>query len=229
MLLKTSDSIEDVLDVSSESLTKLKEEATLIDMDVLMRYIRIFSELSNQVKYSSQKRVMIEIAFIKLCKPAMETNLDSVLDRISTIEKQLENGIQIKREASSIEEQPREKGKDSVKASVPLPKAISEDVKLVVSKWNSIIDGTSGRIKPYLKAAKLSVGNENKLLVVFSDSMADNMVNTPERKQELEQCIANSIGKQVEVDMKMLETGVSFEETYVDIQKVINMDIIIED
>lgn len=229
MLVKTSDNIEEVLDVSSESLTKLKEESTMIEMDVLMRYIRIFSELSNQVKYSSQKRVIIEIAFIKLCKPAMEINLDSVLDRISSIEKQLENGIQIKNMTTSIEEQPREKIKDIAKSSVPLPKAISEDVKTVVSKWKSIIEGTSGLIKPYLRAAKLSVGNENKLLVVFSDLMADGIVNTPERKQELEQCIANSIGKQVEVDMKMLETGTSFEETYVDIQKVINMDIVIED
>jgi DNA polymerase-3 subunit gamma/tau len=229
MLVKTSDNIEDVLDVSSESLERLKEEAKLIDMDVLMRYIRIFSELSNQVKYSSQKRVMIEIALIKLCKPAMETNIDSLLDRISSIEKQLENGIQVQTTSSVLEEVPKSKAVNSVKSTVPLPKAISEDVKNVVNKWKSIIEGMSGLVKPYLKAAKLSVGNDNRLLVVFSDLMADGIVNTPERKQELEDCIASSIGKKVDVDMKMLETGTSFEETYVDIQKVINMDIVIED
>jgi DNA polymerase-3 subunit gamma/tau len=229
MLVKTSDNIEDVLDVSSDSLDRLKEESNMIDMDVLMRYIRIFSELSNQVKYSTQKRVIIEIALIKLCKPAMEINLDSVLDRLSSIEKQLENGIQMNHNLSSKQEQLKGKLSQEAKPSIPLPKAISEDVKIVVNRWKSIIEGTSGLIKPYLRAAKLSVGNENKLLVVFSDLMADGIVNTPERKQELEDCIANNIGKKVDVDMKMLETGTSFEETYVDIQKVINMDIVIED
>ena len=51
-----------------------------------MRYIRIFSELSGQMRYASQKRVLLEIAFIKLTKPSMEQNLDSVLQRISELE-----------------------------------------------------------------------------------------------------------------------------------------------
>ena len=78
LLLKGSDDMEEVLDMSSENMALLKEEARLVEADVLMRYIRIFSELSNQVKYSSQKRILIEIAIIKLCKPAMETNMDSL-------------------------------------------------------------------------------------------------------------------------------------------------------
>ena len=69
LLLKGSDDMEEVLDMSSENMALLKEEARLVEADVLMRYIRIFSELSNQVKYSSQKRILIEIAIIKLCKP----------------------------------------------------------------------------------------------------------------------------------------------------------------
>lgn len=30
-----------------------------------MRFIRIFSELSNQIRYASQKRVLIELALIQ--------------------------------------------------------------------------------------------------------------------------------------------------------------------
>ncbi len=54
----------------------------MLEVETLMRYIRIFSDLSNQIRYATQKRVLVEIALIKLCRPAMETNLDSVLDRI---------------------------------------------------------------------------------------------------------------------------------------------------
>lgn len=229
MLVKTSDNIEDVLDVSTESLTRLKEETSMIELEVIMRYIRIFSELSNQVKYSTQKRVLLEIAFIKLCKPAMETNLDSIIDRINSIEKQLENGVSLSPSLQVPMEQMKEKTSNEVKKAVPLPKAVPDDIKNVVSHWKSIIEGVSGLVKPYLRSAKLSIGNDSKLLLVFSDLMADGIVNTPERKAELEECIASKIDKKVEVDMRMLETGTSFEETYVDIQKVINMDIVIED
>ena len=62
----------------------------MVDVETLMRYIRIFSDLSSQIRYSTQKRVLVEIALIKLCRPAMETNLDSVLDRLRVLEQRMD-------------------------------------------------------------------------------------------------------------------------------------------
>ncbi len=42
MLVQSSDDMEDVLDISTENLALLKEEAQMVDTDILMRYIRIF-------------------------------------------------------------------------------------------------------------------------------------------------------------------------------------------
>ena len=58
--------MEDVLDISADNLALLKEEAEMVDSEILMRYIRIFSELSNQIKYATQKRILIEINVIKI-------------------------------------------------------------------------------------------------------------------------------------------------------------------
>ena len=92
LLVKTSENAEEVIDVSSENLRQLGEESQRVEADTLMRYIRVFSELSNQLRYATQKRVLVEIGLIKLCRPAMETNLDSVLDRIRSLERQMEEG-----------------------------------------------------------------------------------------------------------------------------------------
>lgn len=93
LLVKTSDNIEDVLDVSTENMQQLQEEAGMVEADMLLRYIRIFSELSGQLKYAAQKRVFLEVALIKLCTPAMETSSDSILDRIRVLEEKLEQGV----------------------------------------------------------------------------------------------------------------------------------------
>ena len=93
MLLQGSDDMEDVLDISSENLALLKEEAQMVDGMVLMRYIRIFSDLSSQVRYAVQKRILVEIALIKLCKPEMERDYDSLAERVAQIEQKLEKGI----------------------------------------------------------------------------------------------------------------------------------------
>lgn len=49
-----------------------------------------FSELSGQLKYATQKRIMLEVALIKLCTPAMETKQDTILERIRAVEEKVE-------------------------------------------------------------------------------------------------------------------------------------------
>ena len=79
LLVKTSDDVSDlVIEVSSENMELLKEEASKVDEVILIRYIRILSELSNEIRYASRKRVLIEVGLIKLCRPEMEKNLDSI-------------------------------------------------------------------------------------------------------------------------------------------------------
>lgn len=42
LLVQTSDNMEDVLDMSTENLARLKEEAQMTEPEILLRYIRIF-------------------------------------------------------------------------------------------------------------------------------------------------------------------------------------------
>lgn len=91
LLLQSADDAEGLLDMSTENLKQLQEDAGKIDGETLMRYIRVFSELSNQLRYASQKRVLVEVALIKLTRPSMEANLDSVLERLSQLEAQVED------------------------------------------------------------------------------------------------------------------------------------------
>ena len=65
LLVKTSDNIEDVLDVSTENMQQLQEEAGMVESDMLLRYIRIFSELSGQLKYAAQDMISISLSNLK--------------------------------------------------------------------------------------------------------------------------------------------------------------------
>ena len=96
MLVKASDDMEEVLDVSTENLNQLREEAAWIRNDTLMRYIRIFSELSNSIRYATNKRVQIEMALIKLCRPEAERDELSLVERIRKLERMMEQGIAVR-------------------------------------------------------------------------------------------------------------------------------------
>lgn len=224
LLVKTSDAdIEDVIDVSSDNLAKLREEAESMEAEKIMRYIRIFSELSGQVKYATQKRILIEMTLIKLCKPAMETTNDAVVARIQDLEEKMEKGIvqTVPVAIQSTETVAVEK--------VPLPKAIPEEIKEVVSNWFAIVAQTSPPLKVYLKNAKLSLGGDNSLVVVVEDGLPYDYLSNPENQSRVEDMISNHIQKEVKIRVQRVEQGHRFEESYVDLAQVINMEIEIED
>ena len=233
LLVKTSDNIEDVLDVSTENMLQLKEESEMIELDMLLRYIRVFSELSGQLKYATQKRVMLEVALIKLCTPAMETKQDSLLDRIRAVEEKVEKGLEA---AASMSERvvyvndaaPGQTNRAN-RVKPELPNAIPEDVQEVVKNFRSIADEASGMVRGYLKKARLSLGGDNRLMIVLPDSLAAQVVGREDHVQELESLIENKIGKKVEVEVRHVEEGRHFEDTFVDIEQKINMEITVED
>lgn len=136
LLVKSSDQMEDVLDMSSENLALLKEEADMIEGDVIMRYIRIFSDLSGQLKYAPQKRVLIEIALIKLCRPAMETTQDALTDRVAQLEKKVEEGVTVVAAAPAVQPASGSAPATPQKPKEPaqMPKAIPDDIRQVVKK-----------------------------------------------------------------------------------------------
>ena len=226
LLLKGSDDMEEVLDMSSENMALLKEEARLVEADVLMRYIRIFSELSNQVKYSSQKRILIEIAIIKLCKPAMETNMDSITDRLAKLEMKMEQGIPTAAPVNTAT-QPAEAA--APVSRPPMPKAIPEDVEQIVKNWNSILPKMSGVVRTYLKSAHLSLGGDDRLMIVLDDPVAAGYVEEEDHRNEIRQVISDYIEKEVEIQIQQNQSNRPFEESYVDLSQIINMDITIED
>jgi DNA polymerase III, subunit gamma and tau len=232
LLVKTSDQAMDIVDVSTEQLIILRQEAALTEADTLMRYIRVLSELSNQVKYATQKRVLVEIALIKLCKPAMEQNYDSILNRLSLIEKQLEQGVPVavtavSQDSSNTKGQTEKKEKE--KEPVILPSAIPEELQAVAKNWNRIITSVSSPIRAMMNSAKPSIGNGNTLLLVFTDELEKNFIDTEEHLNEITETIQKQIQKQVKVETKLRNLEQHNQDEVIDLTKIIKMDIEYED
>ncbi|MBD5516824.1 MAG: DNA polymerase III subunit gamma/tau [Lachnospiraceae bacterium] len=236
LLVKSSDDIEDVIDVSTDNLARLREEADMTEADAIMRYIRIFSELSGQIKYAAQKRILIEIALIKLCRPDMEKDYESIVERVRAVEEKIENGIAVVPEGGGYPAEGGTHGNGNqmtVGTPVerpPLPKAIPEDVQAVVDKWATIVGQTSMPMKQYLKDAGLSLGGDNKLMIVVEDGLAsDYFLKQEGHKELLVQTLSEAVGREIEVTIQSVPNRNAFLQNYVDLSQVIHMDIEVEE
>lgn len=76
----------EALEVSTDQLKLLQEKAAGIKENTLIRYIRILSDLLNELRYATSKRILVEVELMKMCRPQMETDQNSLLERIRQME-----------------------------------------------------------------------------------------------------------------------------------------------
>ncbi|MCR5716896.1 MAG: DNA polymerase III subunit gamma/tau [Lachnospiraceae bacterium] len=239
LLVKVAEHAEDVVDMSSENLARIREEAERADEQIIMRYIRVISELTGKLRQTSQKRVMIEITLIKLCRPQMEVSQDAILDRLRAVEEKLEQGAGVgnispellARAAAAAgggEDAPAQKVK-----TVPLPAAIPAEVQEVANQWSTIIMSIENPLKTYLKnAIPTTQGEANKLLVAFTNENTYHCVKDNQQidqKVLIEEAIAQVIHKSVEVEFKLQTPDQTFTAVPASGFDEIQMDIEIDD
>ncbi len=228
LLVKTTEDISDIIiEMSTENLAILQKEAADIDDQSLMRYIRVFSELSNQIRYATRKRVLIEIALIKLCKPEMEANLDSVISRIRMLEEKLERGV-VMEAAHPVAQKEAGKEPQAKKAPVILPEALPEDLKQAAASWKNVISQV-GRKAPalptVLQGATLGVDGNQGLLLVVTDPLDKDVIEREVHMQLIKDTFAGLLQKQVQISVRYLDRNKESMEEVPDLSKLIKMPI----
>lgn len=89
MLLKASEDLKDSLDLSADQLEMMLQDARSAELSEIMRDLRIMAELVDQIRYAANRRILTEMALIRLCVPAMDVDQDSQMVRIHAIEKNM--------------------------------------------------------------------------------------------------------------------------------------------
>ncbi|MCR5608709.1 MAG: DNA polymerase III subunit gamma/tau [Lachnospiraceae bacterium] len=231
MIIKSTQNTKDIVDMTEEKILELRNMAANVDVDTLMRYIRIFSELSNQLKYATQKRVVLEAAFIKMCKPQMEDNIESLNNRIAIIENKIENGIittgkAVAETEESIRKDSEEDKKEQLSAEEKkeLLDALPQEMQQIAAKWNDIVMKVSITIREFVKKAYPSVGNNNELILNFNDALAYEFVSKEAHLAEIADIVITTVNKNIVVKTNLSHKS-GDKNDMIDISKLINAEV----
>lgn len=247
LMVKTSENPSDAVDVSTEQMAELQEIGQSVEVDTLLRYIRVLSELSNQLRYTTQRRVLVEIGLVKLCRPQMEVSQDALLERIRVLEEKLEEWennppVQIGAQPGSVmyggavgSDPAAVQTKAAPQKEKP-PVAAPEDLQRIRADWRALVGQTDGMLKNMLNTAVPKYNGatgENKLFIEFTNPLAQNYVDRPDARQLMEDIIAKRYGKTVEVEMRIAgqnqTQGLSEISVDEQIREKIHMDVIVEE
>lgn len=235
LMVQSSGDLTDLVEASAEQLEVMRQEASGIDASVLMRYIRIFSDLSGQVRYSTQKRVLVEVALIKLCHPAMERNLDAVLNRLAILEQKVAKGVVVSSQSSGG----GAAGGDSDGISglqsgngvhvQPEQKAVSEDLRMIIDRWKQVTGDLTPSMAVMLRGAVISEGPDNQLIIALADDMRYGYFAEESHRQALESALSERVGKLVKVNAVPLNKTENVSQFIDPVQAFQGIDIVYED
>ena len=242
LIAKTTDEPGDMLDMSEENLAVLKEEAAGVDTETLMRYIRIFSELSGQLRYASQKRILVEIAFIKLTTPSMEQNLDSILQRITLLEQKMQEMPDNLQKLASLAPAAGQaaSSKTAVVETPPEPKTVSlppaqyEDLMLMRKEWRRIasLSQLVGSIRLSLPKTSVEPAGEGCLCIVCTDENTFGIINREPELKNLQEVVQEKYKKTLQFKVRLESSAVPQRTVYVsdeDLKNAIHTDVIVEE
>ena len=92
MMSRFAERLEDIFNMSCENAEKVKAQGARMDMGLISAAIHELSAAANQARYSTQPRVLLELAVVKLMEPALNDDREALVQRITRLEELAEKG-----------------------------------------------------------------------------------------------------------------------------------------
>ncbi|MBP5158985.1 MAG: DNA polymerase III subunit gamma/tau [Lachnospiraceae bacterium] len=225
LLLKTADVPEDVLDVSSERMQIMVHESEAADEETLIRYIKVLSELTNQIRYSTQKRILLEVALIKLCVPSTESDTASLAQRVAFLEDSLEKALKGGAFEVEIPQKSEDVPKITQEEKDSFVEALPEDMKEVVANWARISAGFSQLKQSILTGATPTIADDNSLVLYVPTATDITCLKNDNFEEEVMEAVKKSIGKTIKVRLECKAPDQVKKDRIIDITKLTILQI----
>lgn len=188
------------VDVTSDNIDRLIDMGQSFSEGMLMNYINILQEASSKISYTTAKKVILEVAIIKMCKPQMQEGQEALEKRIEDLELALEKAMaQLEKAGSQVvyvqseqlsagesaqvgievasEEGLGEKVMDNLKTKYK--EADINEIMTIVDSWNYIKSKAMRLTRNYMDMVSVRVGSTPSTIDLV-------IVKSPEKNMALD-------------------------------------------
>ncbi|MCD7872111.1 MAG: DNA polymerase III subunit gamma/tau, partial [Clostridiales bacterium] len=96
LIVKTVNKSRELIICTDDEYESIKSGAADYTLPGIIYALDLFQNSLAQIKAGANSRIEMEMSFIKLCEPKLETSVDSLLSRMSELENAVKNGAAVK-------------------------------------------------------------------------------------------------------------------------------------
>ncbi|MBR0173829.1 MAG: DNA polymerase III subunit gamma/tau [Lachnospiraceae bacterium] len=238
MLAQTAGDVSSVLDISTDRMQALREQAEAIDRETVLHFIRVLSETQAQMRLDAQKRTILEMALVRLARPSSETGADALEARVRALEQRedrlmkalrmIESGTFRMPASQQTQEGFRADGADTpgMNAEKQAAPAVPDDIRAVIERWDACIGAMSGPLRAAMTrrddaAPLLSVSDDGRLLIAVADRTAADFLKSDAAVTEMENVLRRQTDKEIHVSVVFTERRDAYEQAHPDLRELI--------
>ena len=208
LIFKASAGSGEMDDLIEEDRQEMLEDADSVNEKQVMYFIEVLSDLSGTLKISSNRRVLTEIALIRLCRPQTSPgSLNALQSRLSVVEQKLEEGIVVRSDVQTAGSIPAQEtvqsGGESETGGKKVVKAIAPALfQKIAAQWRQTMnslprDGTlhgrgqvlAGCCEPYF-----SEDDPETLYLPLTRNWYDSMAGDLDLQDAVREALADKYG-----------------------------------
>lgn len=93
MMVKTVKKSRELIICTDDEYKHIEESAGQFTLAQILRGLDLFQSTLVKIKGGATPRIEMEMAFVRLCEPKLETDLDAINQRLSALERAVQNGV----------------------------------------------------------------------------------------------------------------------------------------
>ncbi len=213
LVCKITDKPEEIIDVASDVIEKMKKQCQAVEQNEIVLVIREFSALESGLKWAAHPRVLLELSIVKICDSNFSSDKDSILERLAVIENRINNGnFELKKNENPNNSDARETQQIvKEKGGQPSKQVKNEGLKVktadlkILDNWKTVLEDLkkSGRMVLYtnLMDAK-AVEIDNRLVGIICDKgngFSKMIVSKPENLEVIAETLSKMMGREIRV------------------------------
>ena len=203
---------------SKKEIEKISELSSKASKERLIKLIYEFSELENDIKWSSQKNIMFEAGLIKACNSDENNGIEELEKRINLLENKINSGDIVTSKVKNIENNVIPNNSIPVKENNIVKKENNQNNKIVYKvgkedkkineEWNKVVNQfkTEGKIMIYTNLLNTRLTQINDLFIGIEfpnglTAFGKTVLEKNENMNELIKRISIIFGKEMKIKL----------------------------
>ncbi len=233
LVIKTTADAGRYLDLTEQETASLKRTADLFPKETLLYHCRVMDEAFHTMqKAGAAKRMVAEMALIKLCDTSLDASTDALMSRIAKLETALAAGVTFRSvaepnvpnmtERTAAETSATPSKQETQNESTPESDAKPAVEAKLLRGWNEIAEQAAagdGASLGFLKMAKALSLSDGTVVLKFPNDFAKSMVDRPAVKEAVRAALCMAV-KRTLSDRQLVFDVAPAGETYTDLDEL---------